>query len=333
MRQIVFTEENKAVIREIEKAEPKANEVSVRMRYTAISAGTERANLVGGKNVSGGQAYPRQLGYSGSGYVEKVGEGVTDLKPGDRVITVWGKHMEVNTLPRENVLKIDSDDIPMEEAAFILIASFSLAAVRKLRPEIGESGIVAGLGLLGLFSVQFMRIAGMYPVIAVDMNEERRLLALKLGADYVFDPTDEDYKKKILAITGAGPDAAVEVTGNGAALNQTLKILKPFGRISLLGCTRTPTEVDFYKDVHMRGITMIGAHTIARAQTESRPGFWTLNDDLISILKLMKAGRIHFKDIIHEIHSPLEAENVYDRLANDRNFPVGVVFDWDKIRV
>lgn len=332
MKQIVFTEENKAIIREIEKRKPEKNEVCVKMAFTAISAGTERANLVGSPSVSGGQPYPRQLGYSGSGYVEAVGEEVTDLKPGDRVITWWGKHVQYNTLPRTQVMKIESDSIRMEDAAFTLIATFGLAAVRKIRPEIAESGLVVGLGLLGMFSVQFMHIAGVYPVIASDTNPERRALALKVGADYALDPMAPDYTERIREICGGdGVDCAVEVTGNGNALNQTLKCVKPFGRVALLGCTRIPTTVDFYHDVHFKGITLVGAHTIARPKQESRPGFWTETDDCRAALRMLAGERLNVRDIIHEIHSPLEAEAVYERLANDSNFPIGVIFDWNTL--
>ena len=332
MKQIVFTEENKAIIREIEKRVPGQNEVCVKMAFTAISAGTERANLVGGPTVAGGQPYPRQLGYSGSGYVESVGEGVDDLKPGDRVITWWGKHMQYNTLPRSQVMKIESDTVRMEDAAFTLISTFSLAAVRKIKPEIAESGLVVGLGLLGIFSVQFMRIAGVYPVIAADINAKRRTLALKLGADYALDPMDSEYENKVKELCGGnGPDCAIEVTGNGNALNQTLKCMKPFGRVALLGCTRIPTTVDFYHDVHFKGLTLVGAHTIARPKQESRPGFWTETDDCRAALQMLAGSRLNVRDMIHEIHFPLEAESVYNRLAVDPDFPIGVLFDWTEL--
>ena len=109
--------------------------------------------------------------------------------------------------------------------------------------------------------------------------------------------------------------------------------MKRFGRVALLGCTRSSKfEIDYYGKVHGRGITLIGAHTMARPKTESAPGLWTDRDDLTAILNLIKGKRLNFKDMISEIHSPTEAGGVYERLANDRNFPIGVLFDWRNIQ-
>jgi len=87
-------------------------------------------------------------------------------------------------------------------------------------------------------------------------------------------------------------------------------------------------EIDYYRKVHGRGITLLGAHTIARPAVESSPGLWTDKDDMTAILNLIKGKRLNFKDMIFEIHSPAEANTVYNRLANEKNFPIGVLFDW-----
>ena len=49
------------------------------------------------------------------------------------------------------------------------------------------------------------------------------------------------------------------------------------------------------------------------------------------VLKFLEMGRISFKDIIEEIHSPDECEEVYVRLATDKNFPTVVQFDWTRL--
>jgi threonine dehydrogenase-like Zn-dependent dehydrogenase len=70
---------------------------------------------------------------------------------------------------------------------------------------------------------------------------------------------------------------------------------------------------------------------MARPKNESSPGLWTDADDLRAVLNLIKGGRLNFKDMICEIHSPADAQAVYDRLVNDKNFPIGVLFDWGRI--
>ena len=334
MKQIIFDRQYHAALIDVPDEKPTAGQVRVKMHYTAISAGTERANLVGMPNTGGvgidGSVgpYPRGLGYSGSGVVEEIGPGVTDLQIGDRVITYWGQHKQYNTLPAGNVVKIPSDSIAMEQAAFIFISTFPLAAVRKVRPELGESTLVVGLGLLGLFAVQFAHLAGALPVIAADPNPARRELALRLGADYALDPTDPGYTETLRQLTGKGANTVIEVTGNPEALTQALRCTARFGRVALLGCSRLPATVDFYRDVHCPGITLVGAHTNARPMQESHPGYWTHTDDCRAALAYLAVGRLNIGDMISEIHPPEAAEAVFDRLAFDPNFPIGVAFDW-----
>lgn len=50
-----------------------------------------------------------------------------------------------------------------------------------------------------------------------------------------------------------------------------------------------------------------------------------------TVLNLIKGKRLNFQDMICEIHSPAEAQAVYTRLVSEKNFPIGVLFDWKKI--
>lgn len=335
-KQILFTEPNVARLVDIEEKDTlDEHEVLVENEVTAVSAGTERANLIGEFHIAGPIEYcstrfPRAVGYSGAGRVVAVGRSVTALKPGDRVIRYAGLHRKYDRINEENVLKIPFDNIPQEHAALSYIATFPLEGVRKTRLELGESGMVTGLGILGLFAVQMMKLGGAIPVIAADPRPERRELALKLGADYALDPLEDGFAAKVKRLTdGKGVDTAVEVTGVSAGLNETLACMAPLGRVTLLGCTRNPDAyTDYYHLVHFPGISIIGAHTNARPRYESRPGNWCYRDDFAALFKWMAAGRLNMDAMISEIHSPEDAPEVYHRLAFDKNFPIGVLFDW-----
>ena len=335
-KQIVFTKPQTAELLEVECLPPKENEVTVRLEYSAISSGTEKANYIGLRNGTdvpedAEPVFPRTVGYSASGRVTAVGEGVKDIAPGDRVVVYWGKHKKDITVSRNNVVRIP-DEVSSEEASMALISTFPLAAIRKTRLEIGESALVMGLGILGIFAVQELKAAGAYPIIAADPIRERRELALKLGADFALDPTEEDFSQKVKQLSDRGVNVCIEVTGLGTGLIQALDCMKRMGRVALLGCTRSSKfEIDYYGKVHGRGISLIGAHTMARPKNESSSGLWTDADDLRAVLNLIKGKRLNFKDMISEIHSPSEAQPVYDRLVNEKNFPIGVLFDWGKI--
>ena len=331
-KKISFTAIHKAELVEGELREMKENEVLTEMEYTVVSGGTERACIMGVNNTS--QRFPMSLGYCGVGRVIKIGSAVTSVEVGDRVLVYHGIHAKYNIRPEADITKVTNENVCSLDAAFVIIASMGLGGVRKLEVEIGESAMVMGLGLLGIFSLQFLRISGAYPLIAADLNAERRELALKLGADYAFDPSAPDFTEQVKAVTGGkGVRATVEVTGVSAAMKQALECASWMGRISLLGCTRvSDTAVDYYQQVHRPGVKLIGAHNFVRPKVESYPHHWTHQDDCNAILDLIAAGRIEVAPIVSRVVLPEDAPEVYNQLCDDPEFPMGTVFDWRKIK-
>ena len=327
-KSIVFTAPKTAEVLMEEVKPMNEDSVMVRMEYTVVSGGTERANIMAMPNA--GSKFPKRLGYCGVGHVIQVGERVTTVKPGDRVLVYHGKHTEINVVPEIKVTKVIQEELDSVEAAFVIISAMGLGGVRRLQLELGESGMVMGMGLLGIFALQFMRLSGVYPVIAADLNPARRALALELGADYALDPAEEGFAEKVKELTGGkGVNGIVEVTGSAKALMQALDCVAREGRISLLGCTRvSDCPIDFYQQVHRPGVKLIGAHNFVRPLYESRPHEWTHQDDCKAILKLLNAGRILVKPIISRVVKPEEAPQVYTQLCDDPAFPMGTVFDW-----
>ena len=330
-KRIVFTDVHKAELLDVPLKELKDDQVLTEMEYTVLSGGTERACLMGMENT--GNDFPQALGYCGIGRVKEIGSAVTTVGVGDRVLVYHGKHGKYNIRPETDMTKVENDEIPSLEAAFVVIATMGLGGVRKLELELGESAMVMGLGLLGIFAVQFCRLSGAYPVIAADLNPERRKLALQLGADYAFDPAAPDFAEQVKAVTGGkGVRATVEVTGVSAAMQQALRCAAPMGRISLLGCTRvSDCPVDYYTQVHRPGVKLIGAHNFVRPKVESYPHHWTHQDDCKAILQLLGAGRIQVAPIISRVVSPVDAPEIYNELCDDPKFPMGTVFDWRDI--
>ena len=333
-KQIVFTKPNTAELLDITVLDPAPGQVQVRLACSSISSGTERANLIGEVQVSAFHVlqeatFPRTAGYSSSGVIEKIGAGVTGFAVGDRVALSWSKHASLINMSAENVHKI-SDAISFEDAALFHIGTFPLAAIRKCRLEMGESAIVMGMGILGLFAIQLLKVAGAVPVIAVDPDPSKREKALACGADYAFDPFAADFAAQVKAVTHGGVNVAIEVTGNGGALDGVLDCMAKFGRVALLGCTRhSDFTIDYYHKIHAPGITLVGAHTMARPHAESSNGWWTENDDVRALMDLTEMGRISFSSLVDEVHSPAEATAVYTRLATEKTFPL-VQFDWSE---
>ncbi len=168
---------------------------------------------------------------------------------------------------------------------------------------------------------------GMGREMAIQAAQQGALLAIS-------DWNEEGLAEKIKELThGKGPDAIVEVTGSAVALQQALTYVAWEGRVSLLGCTRIPdANIDFYQYVHRRGVSLIGAHTMVRPKVDSYPGYWTEADDYRTLLAFLSAGRLKVRPIISEIVSPEQAPAVYKRLAEEKHPPLGIVFDWKRIR-
>jgi len=335
-KNIIFPEACRGALVEEIVSQPRDREVLVRLAVSSISSGTERANLTGSRTVSWNAPeaaearFPRRGGYSSAGIVEKVGTAVEGISPGDRVALSWSTHNQFVTISKSNVYQIG--DISFEDAALFHIATFPLAAIRKCHLEIGESAIVMGMGILGIFALHLLKAAGAAPIIAVDPDPQKREKALKCGADFALDPYAPDFSETVHRITNGGANVGIEVTGVGAGLNGILDCMARFGRVALLGCTReSDFTVDYYRKVHGPGITLVGAHTMARPRRDSSDGWWTQHDDMKALKKLTELGRIKLSSLVDEVYSPVDAPEVYARLASQKVFPI-VQFDWRKMK-
>ena len=336
MKQIVFTKVNTAELLEREISDPGPKEVQVALAVSSISSGTERAGITGSTTVSWKRpaapeaVFPRYHGYSSAGVITKLGEAVEGFCVGDRVALSWSTHSQFQNIKAALVHKLP-DSVSFSDGALTHIATFPLAAIRKCRLEIGESAIVMGLGILGTIALQLLKAAGAAPILAVDPDPVKREKALRQGADYVLDPYAPDFAQKAKELTGGGANVGIEVTGLGAGLDGILDCMALFGRVALLGCTRDRDfTIDYYRKVHGPGITLVGAHTMARPQKDSSDGWWTERDDFEAILKLTRLGRLKLSQLVEETHSPEDAPAVYTRLCTEKTFPL-VQFDWRKL--
>jgi threonine dehydrogenase-like Zn-dependent dehydrogenase len=94
-KNIVFTRVKTAKIQESQIPDVTGHDVLVRMEYTVVSGGTERAGIMGMPNA-GGNNFPKKAGYCGVGRVERVGGDVSSFSVGDRVLVYHGVHSNYN---------------------------------------------------------------------------------------------------------------------------------------------------------------------------------------------------------------------------------------------
>ena len=119
--------------------------------------------------------------------------------------------------------------------------------------------VVLGCGPLGLMGVDLARVYGAKKIIAIEINEYRRNLALELGADIIINPLEEDVISRVLEETdGRGVDVVGEFSGNKTAIEQCFKYIKPGGGLSLLGIPSKDITIDLATDVVFKGISIYG---------------------------------------------------------------------------
>lgn len=330
---VVFSEKNVASYIEFSLSDPKDDEILVRSAYSLISSGTEKAQLAGLPNTP--CKFPFIPGYSIVGEIEKVGKRISGFKEGDRVFVPNAGHGNY-VLKKASYCVHIPDDVELKNAVFTRVASFPLLALRRSQFELGESVVVVGLGMLGLFAVQFAKLAGAKPIIAIGNREVRQNFAKKFGADFVLSPSDPALVKTILEVTGEkwdgkvyGADVILETSGSEDGLLSALQYTAKHARVMVNGCNRIMSQpIDIYKYIHLRGVSLIGVHDHTRYQYNSAKFNWTPKKDYMTILDYMRNKSINGMPLISRTVSPFSANTVYTELLTSKDFPLGVIFDY-----
>jgi threonine 3-dehydrogenase len=292
-----------------------ALDVLVRVSATSI-CGTD-LHIYGWDRWSQGRIKPPvTLGHEFCGIVERVGEDVAAVKPGDFVsaemhvncghchqcrlgeahicqnlkiigIDLDGAFAEFVKIPATNIWKLD-EAIPEHYAA--ILDPLGNAVHTVLAGAIaGQTVLVTGCGPIGLMSIAVAKACGSSTVFATETNEHRRLMAEEMGADHVINPLSEKPVKKILDATGGtGVDVLLEMSGQPAAIQQGFKALRAGGRASLLGIPTENVPLDLVQDVIFKGATVQGIYG------RRMYGTW------VQMTALLKAGRVNLEPLFGE---------------------------------
>ncbi|WP_122602787.1 NADPH:quinone oxidoreductase family protein [Pseudomonas viridiflava] len=182
--------------------------------------------------------FPFSPGGEAAGVISAVGENVTHLKPGDRVmaLTGWGSFAEQVAVPNYNVLPIpESMDFTIA-AAFSMTYGTSMHALKQranLQP--GETLLVLGAsGGVGLAAVEIGKALGAR-VIAAASSAEKLEVAKNAGADELINYTDTSLKDEIKRLTnGNGADVIYDPVG-GDLFDQAIRAIAWNGRLLVVG--------------------------------------------------------------------------------------------------
>ena len=231
-----------------------------------IFSGVCRSQLM---EVHGGRGtdnwLPHLLGHEGSGIVVNVGDGVTKVKIGDEVILGWLKSSGLSapgakylcgnqvinsgqvttfsnyTVVSENRLVIKPPCLPFDTAVLFGCALPTGAGMvlNELKPMVGQSIIVLGLGGIGMAALIALKATGVKLIIAIDISNQKLALAKKLGATHIFNSTQEGFRQAIMDITDGGAQLCIESGGQIETIEMGFSLIRKNGG-SLLFASHPP---------------------------------------------------------------------------------------------
>lgn len=221
---------------EIPVPRPGPGEVLVAVKAAGVNFA--EAEMVHGRYPAP-HPFPFVMGFEAAGVVAALGEGVANVKEGDRIAAVvsGGSYADYALASADNLIPVP-DGLTFAQAAAIPVQGVSaLALLRhaaRVRP--GERVLIqAAAGGVGRFLVQLTRLFGAGQIIALAGSEEKRQLAARLGADVAIDYRQPGWADQVRAATdGAGVDLVLECV-SGAVGEESARLLAPFGRIVVYG--------------------------------------------------------------------------------------------------
>lgn len=258
-----------------------------------------------------GEGYLCQPGATanGEGRLLRGGRRLMEL-PGQEIhhhlgVSAFATHAVVD---QRSAVKIPSDIAPEIAALFGCAVLTGVGAVMNtaaVRP--GESVVVYGLGGVGLSSLLGAVAAGANPVIAVDPLEEKRKLALELGAAAAVAPADA--AQAIADLTGGGADVAIETAGKAAVLAAAYKSTRRGGRTITVGLPN-PAEMLSFPAVSLvaEGKTLMGSYMGSSIPARDVPRY----------IRLWRAGRLPVHRLLSGTAPLSEINRLMDDLAAGR---------------
>lgn len=258
---------------------------------------------------------PHLLGHEATAEVIEIGEGVTTVSVGDRVVMHWRKGAGIHAptpkynskigiinagwvttfneyaVVSENRVTAIPKDFDPESGALMGCAVTTAFGVlnNDAKVKIGESIAIFGIGGVGLNMIQGAVMISAFPIIAIDIYDSKLEMAKKLGATHVINSKKEDPVEKIKEIVGNnGVDVAIENTGNVSVIEMAYEVTSPRGRTILVGVPRKGEKASIYTlPLHFEKILK------GSEGGQTRPEI-----DIPNYVRLCQNGRLDLKAVI-----------------------------------
>lgn len=349
-------------------------QILVRTAASLISAGTEKTTVDMGKKSLLGKARQRPdlvkqviqkartegllstytavkakldgataLGYSAAGIVAAVGDEVSGFKAGMRVACAgagFASHAELITVPQNLCVRLP-DAISFEEGAFGTLGAIALQGVRLAAPNLGESVVVIGLGLLGQITIQLLKANGCR-VFGVDLDQNKLLLATELGAEMCSAPAEA--KDLIDAWSrGRGADAVLitAATPSNDPIELAGDISRMKGRVIVVGLVGmdVPRNAYYLKELSLQISMSYGPGRYDSEYEERGHDYpfayvrWTEGRNLEAFLDLVATKSISVERLISHRFPIERGEDAYKLISGETKEPyLGIVLKYDTVK-
>lgn len=267
---------------------------------------------------------PLPLGYCNVGRVVAVGEGVTDYSIGDRVASN-GPHAEYVSVPK-NLCAHIPDNVTDEEAAFTVIGSIGLQGIRLCNPQLGETIVVVGLGLIGLITAELL-VANGCTVIGIDLDPNKIEIAAKKGIIGINPREGVDVVKFVTDYTdNAGADGVI-ITASAKTdeiIAQAAKMSRKRGRIILVGVIGLNiSRADFYeKELTFQVSCSYGPGRYDDSYEKGGNDYplpfvrWTEQRNFKAILQTISSRKLDVASLITERIPLQDFSKIYNNISN-----------------
>ena len=267
---------------------------------------------------------PLPLGYCNVGSVIAVGDGVHDFAIGDRVASN-GPHAEFVSVPK-NLCAHVPDNVTDDEAAFTVIGSIGLQGIRLCDPQLGETIVVVGLGLIGLITAELL-VANGCRVIGVDLDANKTAIAKKKGIITINPNEGADVVNSVMELTdGIGADGVI-ITASAKTdgiISDAAKMSRKRGRIILVGVIGLNiSRADFYeKELTFQVSCSYGPGRYDDNYEKAGIDYplpyvrWTEQRNFKAILQTISSGKLEVKSLITERVPLNEYNKIYANISN-----------------
>lgn len=315
--------------RDFEDPVIESNEVLVKVRACGICG----SDVHGMDGSTGRRQPPIVMGHEASGEIVELGAEVTGWETGDRVtfdstiypLNDWytqkghynlsdnrkvlgvspkdyrrhGAFAEFVAIPAHILYRLP-DNVSFGQAAFVEPVAVAAHAVNLSKIQPGNSAVVVGTGMVGTFVVKMLEIAGAFPIIAIDLDDNKLEIATEYGATHTIKSTDKNLQDQIKKITkNRGADFGFEIVGIGETVNICIDSLRKGGTAVLVGNMKPEISIPLQKIVTTE-LSLLGSCAI--------------NGEYEMVLDLMASGKINVDKMISATAPLSEGPEWFDRL-------------------